>query len=254
MNEYLIPKACFRKPNGILLSAEEFLKKAGNNYKENHIHPYCPECNEKLTLVNANSVDKATIYRHYPLESPNGQQISEEAIDICSLRAKKSLRQSWFSASFNFSQSNQFRQDFMQPENLLKAYCFCWSLCGKGNLPMERFKKMIQLADKKKIWSYTDLELWMIPYMLLTLCDFPHKKGFDFHFILHKGNKKRLSVQELFQSNSELQKIFANGELMAKSPNNPLPISETQYNTLTSQCCFINNQEFSDKLYQYIAK
>lgn len=112
---------------------------------------------------------------------------------------------------------------------------------------------MISLADKKKIWSYVGIELWMIPYMLLTLCNFQHNKGFGFHFILHKQRKNDLSITEIFSSKSEIQKVFTDSHmLMSKSPNNPLVINKMNYFNIISHSYFHKDKEFSEKLYHYI--
>ncbi|MGX3020385.1 hypothetical protein [Ursidibacter sp. B-7004-1] len=86
MNEHLIPKACFAHPNACLCTPEDFLKKAGNDYKNKGLFPYCPECDEKLILVNPSNILKSTFYKHYDLNV----SIDGESIEICSLRSKKS--------------------------------------------------------------------------------------------------------------------------------------------------------------------
>lgn len=251
MTQYLIPRACYGRPNGLQLSPEEFIKRAGNNYKLNNIYPYCPECDEKLIIVNVSSTLNNTFYKHYDLAN----DIDSESIEVCSLRSKKSNRQGWYCSSFDFSRGAIIRDKFLEKDNLLKAYCFCWSLCGKGNLSLKQFHKMIKLANKKKIWSYVGVELWMIPYMLLTLCDFQHHKGFAFHFILHKNQNNHLNIAEIFSSSSQIQKVFSNSQrLMGKSPNNPLDITESNYLQVVDRSYFITNSEFSEKLYDYISE
>ncbi|MFC1040778.1 hypothetical protein ACFGWM_03430 [Pasteurella multocida] len=249
MSKHLIPKACLGYPNGHLCTPEEFLRRVGNDYKTKHIFPFCPECDERLILVNPSNILKSTFYKHYDLDGA----IDAESIEICSLRSKKSVRQGWFCSDFDFERGKSIREAFLEQDNLCAAYCFCWSLCGKGNLSFEQFRQMLHLADKKKIWSYANIELWMIPYMLLTLCNFQHHKGFVFHFILHKQYKNQLNFTDIFSSGTEIQKVFTESHrLMAKSPNNPLSITKENYLNLVKNSFFYNNQDFSAKLFQYI--
>lgn len=249
MSEHLIPEACFGRINGKLCTPEEFLRKAGNDYKTKKIFPYCPECDEPLIVVNQSNISKPTFYKHYDLD----KSIDGESIEICSLRSKKSARQGWFCTKFDFERGERIRNAFFSQDNLCNSYSFCWSLCGKGNLSIAQFHKMINLADKKKIWCYANIELWMIPYMLLTLCNFQHHKGFGFHFILHKRRRNNLSISEIFSSDSEIQKVFTDSQkLMSESPNNPLSITQENYLTLVQNSYFYKNIEFSAKLHANI--
>lgn len=246
-----IPNACFRKPNGKLVSPEEFLRLAGNDYKSKQIFPYCPECDEKLVISNASNVGNKTFYRHYP-----NNAMDENGIESCSLREKKSNRQGWYCSSFDFQQSDRIKQAFLTKENLIKAYAFCWTLCGKGNLKFDTFSQMLKLAYAKKIWAYSGIKLWHIPYILLTLKNFKHRSSFEFHFVLHKQGDSNKEISTLFNGTSEIQKVFTDsGKLMGQSPNNPLPISlETYLRILnTEDCQYIQRDEISENLYRYVS-
>lgn len=243
-----IPNACLGKPNGKLVFPEEFLRLAGNDYKNKQIFPYCPECDEKLVISNASNVSNKTFYRHYP-----NNAIDENGIESCSLREKKSNRQGWYCSSFDFQRGERIKRAFMQKENLIRAYAFCGILRNQ-DFKFEEFKEILLLADKKKIWSYSDIHLWAIPYILLTLRDFEHSKGFKFHFVLHKQGNNNYSLTELLSSQSEIQKVFSNnGKLMGLSPNNPFPISEKSYLALLEQNQWkTQNENFNERLYRYI--
>lgn len=242
-----IPKACYAYPNGDLKSAEEFLKLAGNRYQERRIFPYCPECDERLSISNASNTDKKTYYRHYP-----SKDLDDNMIEACSLREKSSNRQGWYCTSFDFQRGKTIREKFLAKENLIKAYTFCGVLLNQ-KFTFAEFKEMLKLADRKKIWAYSDIQLWAIPYILLTLKDFEHTKGFGFHFVLHKQGNNNKPLSELLASQVEIEKVFSNsGKLMGKSPNNPYPISEESYVELLEKNSWkMQNIDFSEKLFRY---
>lgn len=76
------------------------------------------------------------------------------------------------------------RTDFMDDANLLQAYAVCRTLCGRGNLSGERFLDLVRIADTLDVWSYRNLELWTVPFILLTLDDFEgvSRGGNDLYF------------------------------------------------------------------------
>ncbi|WP_338705638.1 hypothetical protein [Pasteurella multocida] len=241
-----IPKACYKQPQGELCTPEEFLRRAGNNYKVHNIYPYCPECDEKLVISSQSVTNKLTHYRHYPLS--NSEEVN--LLSTCSLRNKTSNRQGWYCDNFNFSQVGKLINKFLNKDNLLDSFFFCWKLCGTKNLDLTDFGEILDLAIKKKVWAYAALELWQIPYIFLTLRDFTYQDRFYFHFILHKQKDNNLSISSIFNTPTELQKVFTDsGTLMSKSPNNPLPVSKDAFEKMVENNPFKQLNGFSEKLF-----
>jgi len=137
----------------------------------------------------------------------------------------------------------------MEDENLRVAYAFCRSLVRSGNLPAAKFRSMIRRADKKQIWCYVDIPLWVVPYILLTLENFtqaaiatPKKKskGYEFHFVFEKPANTTASALWNQRLATSLKKVFEGGKAIIAS-DNPFPLSQEQMITKAGDASWITD-------------
>ena len=123
-----------------------------------------------------------------------------------------------------------FRAEFFQDDNVKTAYSFCLRMCGQGNLPMSVWKTLIRRADKKNIWSYKDIPLWVIPYILLVLENLQgtSQKGatYGFHFILKKPSRTKADTLWIDPGDCAILKVFSASGQPMKGADNPFPLSE----------------------------
>ncbi len=120
---------------------------------------------------------------------------------------------------------NRLRDEFFEDANLRSAYSFCHSMCGKNNLPTALCRSMLARADRKRIWCYVNIPLWLIPYVLLTLEDFTGQaqgtgNPYRFHFLFKKPRATTVSALWRRTKECTIHKVFADsGELMRGSEN-----------------------------------
>lgn len=218
-------KACYKIPEGSLVTVQQFHERATSEYKRLGIFPYCPECNEILEIYGINNFSISRFDHKNRLETA-------DPLDDCSLADRGCQRFKFLTPiAWDYDRGKQLRIAFFDKNNLKIAYCFCLDLTRKGNLPLQKFNQMIQRADKKKIWSYTDIPLWSIPYILLTLENFTQpstetKKGYDFHFVLEKPQNMENSSIWARLGETCLKKVFSSDGRNISTSDNPFPFSE----------------------------
>lgn len=78
--------ARYNSPNGKVVTVEEFIEKAGTNYKDKKIFPYCSFCLEIVYPKGANSIYTRSYYAHYR---------NENSIEHCveTLKGKRNIQQ-----------------------------------------------------------------------------------------------------------------------------------------------------------------
>jgi hypothetical protein len=73
------------------------------------------------------------------------------------------------------------------------------------------------------VWSYVDIKIWMLPYILLTLDDFKAKdknnKEYEFRFILLEeynieilGQVDEIKIRKIFANSQKEIKLFSMNE------------------------------------------
>lgn len=88
---------------------------------------------------------------------------------------------------------------------------------------------MIQRADHNNIWSYVGIEVWAIPYILLSLENFstppsPTKMGYNFHFVLRKARGTKISAL-WGGSPCSIEKVFSDSGHRVSASDNPYPVT-----------------------------
>jgi len=138
---------------------------------------------------------------------------------------------------------DKIKKEFCKSETICKSYSLCLNMAGKGNLSTKTFFELYKKADKKNIWSYVGVEIWMIPYMLLTLKDLTligkNKKPFNIRFVLDK-NLDVLSKER----NCNIEKIYTNSQKKIAS----FEVNQNQFNN-TNISWF--PESLTDKLASY---
>lgn len=129
------------------------------------------------------------------------------------------------------SQSERIKREFLTGYSQ-DAKLFCRYLVGTS-FSKEVYNKMLDVADRLAIWSYSGLEMWVVPYALLTLVDFEGRSSakqqdYRFAFVFDKPSKGAIDDLWLRPSDCRLKKVFcSNGNLMKFPEGNPYPVSET---------------------------
>lgn len=230
--------ACYGRPGGPKVTPQEFIRRASPRYKERGIFPYCEACNARVDLYGVHTLEGPTRFDHADL--PN----DADPLDDCILANRNPRFKGMHPRSFNSEHGKRLREEFFDSDNIRRVYCFMWKLCGPKNFPIKSFIKSLERADKKKIWSYSGIPLWTIPFILLTLDNFIHHKGFGFHFYIKK--KKSTSIDDIWSENGKnsLCKVLtSSGELLEKTTiQNPLQISEDVFLELSSENSWIDQQ------------
>ncbi|MCX7123865.1 MAG: hypothetical protein NTV32_09460 [Gammaproteobacteria bacterium] len=217
--------AYYGSPEGPLVTPEAFIIKASVQYKKKGIYPYCPACGKALDLYGVHTPLALSRFDHKNLE----KNILPE--DDCILANRNSRFKGLIPDGFDRARGIELREAFFEDENLKIAYAFCWKMCRQGNLPAERFKKLIERADKHNIWAYSNLPLWITPYILLTFGDFmvapkDNKKGYTFQFIFNKPRATTISSLWLLSEQCSLMKVFVKSGDLVKLSDNPYPLSK----------------------------
>lgn len=239
--------ACYGRPGGPLVTPEDFIKRAGPNYKRDGIFPYCEACGEKVDLYGVHNPNATSRFDHMNLSS------NADPLDDCILANRSERFRGLQPTSLNEEYGKILRQKFFENENLKKVYIFMWLLCGKGNLPVIKVVNCIKRADAKGIWRYADLPLWVIPFVLLSLDNFKFKNsGSSFHFVINK--RKSTNINEIWEDQTAtLDKIFSDsGKLVnfTGKIKNPFPIKQKEYEILISSINWDNDNP-ADKIISY---
>lgn len=110
---------------------------------------------------------------------------------------------------------------------------------------------MLCRADNKRVWEYTGIQVWAIPYILLALENFTgaSKNGgtYEFHFIFKKPNGTNISALWDTTHESRICKVFSNkGELVTAS-DNPYLVSEEAFGKKAGDTSWITS-DYLNKL------
>lgn len=207
-----------------MVTPKDFIRLATPEYKEKNIFPYCRVCREILEVYGVNSPKGPSRFDH-PNLAPDA-----DPLDDCVLARRNPRFRGLEPDGMDAAYGDSLRHRFFEPENLRIAYSFCLHLCRQGNLPVSKFRSMMRRADQKRIWSYADIPLWIVPYILLTLENFTARNSrnieYGFHFIFDKPH--RTTASSLWRQSSEckLVKVFSASGSLVNASDNPYPMSQ----------------------------
>lgn len=216
--------ACYR---GSPVSPSEFEVQAGKDWKARNRYPICCICKNRVHPYGTHSTSTSERFDHEdgvrtcPLSvvaDPRYAALRPRDINPCQSRHVKLEYKSWYSR---------------------KAKVFCKHLVGSA-FSQALYNKMLDEADRLEIWAYSDLRMWCIPYILLTLVDYeslPHsgKSCYRFAFVFDKPAGGTIDDLWLKPSDCKLKKVFSpSGKLMAFPEGNPYPVSEEFFTSVLS--------------------
>src|SRR3546814_15787825 len=102
-------------------------------------------------------------------------------------------------------------------------------MCRRGNLPAQKWAKMLERAARKGTWRYAGMPLWVVPYVLLILENFTatSKQGgeYAFHFVLDKPKGSSASALSLSPEKCRLQQVIASDGNAVAAQEHPHPPS-----------------------------
>jgi len=179
------------------VTVAEFLAEIGPNYKEKGIIPKCPCSGCALYIHGGHSPNTSSNFSHMPKQNIE-----------CKCRND-------YNGPLGIPEYDSllFKDKVCKEENIKKIYQLCLSACGKGNFPAKKYMELIKKANHLNIWQYKGIELWMVPYILLTLDDFQAKsksgKGYEYRFILLENSYLDLLCQI---NEIKISKIFADSQ------------------------------------------
>lgn len=221
----ILKRACYGRPGGVLVTPEEFVQRATPRYKERGIQAYCRACEEPVDLYGLHSPNVVSRFDHKDLK-PNA-----DPLDDCILANRTGRFQGLEPDDWDEEAGVRLRKAFFREDTVAQAYAFCLKMCRKGNLPIRTFRSMIRRADRKKIWFYADMKLWVVPCILLTLENFTHipksgSSGYNFHFVLEKPKGTTVSALWRRPGDCRLKKVFSDSGAPVDADDNPFKLSE----------------------------
>ncbi|PAF53881.1 hypothetical protein BKH42_03875 [Helicobacter sp. 13S00482-2] len=171
------------------MTPEEFSKKYQSEYEKGLIYPICPNCRKKLHLYGISSLTQKARFDHLN-QSSN-----------CELSDPKKAKDF---PSYDFN-NDEIIKEYLIQENQRKVYVLCKKLLGNTKFEYCKFYELIEIANKRNIFYYKGLKVWMILYILLTLQDFKNeKKDYMIRFVIKDLLVKTLNGESL---KNEIQKI-----------------------------------------------
>lgn len=217
-------KACYGRPRGPEVTAQEFHQRATSEYKEKGVFPFCPECSERVDLYGINSPDISR-FDHQDRDP------DLDPLDDCNLADRNTRFKGMNPDGWDYERGERLRAEFFEDENLKTAYAFCHKMARKGNLSIKKFCSMISRADRKQVWCYANIPLWVVPYILLTLENFTQEKtdksnGYNFHFIFDKPRGSTASALWERMQATYLKKVFSDDGKIVSTSDNPYPLSQ----------------------------
>jgi hypothetical protein len=221
-------KARYGSIHGPLVDPVEFHTRATADYKQKGILPYCDGCREVVHLYGVHTPNRKVIPRFDHADLP----ADADSLDDCVLANRNDLWRGLQPDGYDDARGQKIRAQFMEPAFLAKAYVFCLSLCRAGNLPQRKFRSMLQRADRKRVWAYADIEVWTIPYILLSLENFSAKaangRGYEVNFVFKKPRGTGVAALWTHQQDCKILKVFSGGKEV-RSSDNPYPVSEAAF-------------------------
>lgn len=180
------------------ITPKEFISEFGADYKIKGIFPKCLHCGEDVFTYGTSSIEVTSRFKHHSGKSCNPTHIGEGTI------------------TFDFKHGEEVKKEFCETDTICKSYVLCLNMVGRRKFSTNTFLTLCKRADKRNIWSYAGIEVWMIPYILLTLSDLTitisQDKSFQIRFVLDK-NFDLLSREKI----CNIEKIYADSQTMIES-------------------------------------
>ncbi|AVH43662.1 hypothetical protein ACQZ40_23995 [Agrobacterium sp. 16-172Ci] len=194
------------------VTADEFHQLAGPNFREQGILPYCEQCQEAVDPHGVHNPGIPSCFHH-----PNFP-IGADPYDDCPAARRQARRFVGVTPrGFDEAHGQALRDQFFAEPNIRLAYQFMHRVAGgPGQLPVELFGRIIERADRRRIWAYSDLPLWCVPFILMTLAQF-EAPNFSFHFGFVKPRGPAEMIWE-HERTSELVKYFSDSGRETRAP------------------------------------
>lgn len=109
-------RACYGRPNGPLVTPEEFIQQATPRYKERGIQPYCRACDEVVDLYGVHSPNVASRFDHKNL-SPDA-----DPLDDCVLANRTGRLQGLEPDGWDEEAGVRLRRAFFHDDTIAQAY------------------------------------------------------------------------------------------------------------------------------------
>lgn len=202
------------------VSAEQFLREVGPNYKEKNIIPFCPCCKKPMKLYGVLSKVRGLTFKH----------VTDSGYCLLSLTRNNPFYH-LKTSHIDFSAGEQLKKEFCNEQNIKEAYAVALKLCN-NRLSTNEFIKLCTTANKLNLWSLSKMDLQTVPYLLVTLNIFKEedksiKNNRNYTYKL-KLIKPGGTIDILWDKPSEcyLEKLFENGEQVKQPPDmNPVVYS-----------------------------
>jgi hypothetical protein len=165
------------------VTADEFHQLAGPEFRERGILPYCEQCGEAVAPWGVHNPELTSRFDHpdFPDADPYDDcpSANRHRTRFVGIRPRQ----------FDAEAGAALRARFFEAENIRLAYQFMHKTAGgPGHLPMELFGRIIQRADRRRIWDYSGLPLWCVPFVLMTIAQFQGAEvAFHFGFVKPRG-------------------------------------------------------------------
>jgi hypothetical protein len=176
--------------NNKIISSVEFNNKYPN-YKELGIYATCPICQTKLWLVAGSSIAKNHHFKH-----------------------RKNIDCSWSNSKTNLSFKRtedgiRFKKEFCNKENIIKTYIVLKNIAGEFVITHNVYLDMLRDFDRRNIWSYANLTIKLLPYVILSTYIFKSKnKNGDDYFYHYTINKTKMLLEKRFIKSGDLVKGY----------------------------------------------
>ena len=183
---------------GKIVSPEEFVAISGPSWKEKEIFPVCPACKAPLSPYGLHSATVPSRFDH-----PDGSD--------CPISSHPDPRYAYLTPSdWDPEGERRLKAEFCREDLLKETYAACLKIFG--TLSGDEFVDMCQMADKRGIFRYKALSLWILPYLLSTLLDLPKsgKRAQPLRLILVKPKKEFLDILWIRPQECRLEKYDAN--------------------------------------------
>lgn len=194
------------------VSAEQFLREVGPDYKEKNIIPFCPCCKKPMKLYGVLSKVRGLTFKHV---IDSGYCLLSVTRDNPFYHLKTS--------SLNFFAGEKLKKEFCNEQNIKEAYAVALKLCN-NRLSTNEFITLCSIANKLNLWSLSKMDLQTIPYLLVTLNLFKEedkkiKNNRKYTYKL-KLIKPSGTIDNLWNKPTEcyLEKLFESGDQVKVPP------------------------------------
>ncbi len=219
-----------------LITIDTFKRQYGEKAVRDGLELICPACRNIVHPYALVSFRRKACFHH----NPNTSCIYLDERD-----SYIAIPKQW-----DIESGKRLRASLGDKEFISKLYCFCLTLCRRGNLPVDKFIGLVKKADKRNLWSHAGLEEWIIGFVLLVLDDFEaeDKSGrpYVFRFLLEQNftkpnplitkSKQKVDIEDLTQQGDYfLVKVFDNGNLMRHPEGNPYLVSKDSWKKFSKE-------------------